>query len=46
MPCAQLKQLKGMKYIPVGNTGRNRGQSQTCGVANLCGPKVSLVLFY
>ena len=37
---------KKMKYIPVGNTGQNRGRSPTCGVANLGFPKLSLVLFY
>ena len=46
MPYAQPKQLKGMKYIPVGNTDQNRGRSPTCGVANLVDPKLSLVLFY
>ena len=33
MPYAQLKQLKGMKYIPVGNTDQHRNRSATCGVA-------------
>ena len=46
MPYAQLKQFKKMKYIPVRNTGQNRGRSPTCGVANLGFPKLSLVLFY
>ena len=46
MPYSQLKQLKGMKYMPVGNTCQNRGRSPTCGVANLGAPKLSLVLFY
>ena len=46
MPQAQLKQLKQMKHIPVGNTDQNRGRSPTCGVANLDAPKPSLVLFY
>ena len=46
MPYAQLKQLKGMKYILVGNADQNRGRSPTCGLANLGGPKLSLVLLY